>query len=179
MVLSRITDFDIKQLDIGNLPLELREFTTIAAKQGMVNNASIAAMKIGRWGNEAWWATWYNDAIISVSGCHDFSIFEPECWRLMVRTATLKEYRGKAPGSVKSIKTDFNWGHILSYQIAYAKQQGAKRLVFTTNSTGTGETNSFRTDRVVKKVLEPQGLVKLIAQNIVVYSTTQNIWEIL
>jgi len=178
MVLSRIEDFDIKRIDMNNLPDELLDFTNTAGLQGMVNNASVAAMKIGKWGDEAWWATWYQNTIISVSGCHKFSLFELGCWRLMVRTATLKGYRGRAPGSIKTIKTDFNWGHILPHQIEYATQQGASRLVFTTNSTDTGESNSLRTNNTVKKVLEPQGLVKLIATDVIVFGTKQNVWEI-
>lgn len=154
-------------------------FAEKASAQGMTNNSSISAMKIGKWGNEAWWTTWYNDAIISISGCHEFNNFEQDCWRLMVRTATLKEYRGRAPGSVKKIHNDFNWGHILPYQIEYAKYKGAKRLVFTTNSSVQGESNSFRTNRIVSSVLVKQGLVKLIASNIDIFYTKQNVWEVL
>ncbi len=175
----RIDDFDIKQLDINNLPVELFDFAAIASEQGIVNNASIAAMKIGKWGTEAWWATWHNNTIISISGCHEFNNFENGCWRLMVRTATLKQFRGKAPGSIKTIKTDFNWGHILPYQIEYAKSKGAKRLVFTTNSSTDGDLNSYRTNRVVASVLETQGIVKLIAEHVEIFYTRQNVWELL
>lgn len=177
-MLSRIYDFEIKELNIDSLPREIFIFAEKARVQGMVNNASVEAMKIGKWGNEAWWTTWYNNEIISISGCHQFDSFEKNCWRLMVRTATLKEYRGRAPGSIKSIHTDFNWGHVLPYQVQHAKKQGASRLVFTTNSDTTGERNSYRTNRIVQKVLEPQGLVKLVAQDVDVFYTKQNVWEI-
>lgn len=145
----------------------------------MTNNASVAAMKIGKWGKEAWWATWYNGAIISISGCHEFNNFEQDCWRLMVRTATLKEYRGRAPGSIKKIHTDFNWGHILPFQIDYAKSCGASKLVFTTNSSSSGDRNSFRTNAVVSNILVKQGLVRLIAADVDIYYTKQNVWEVL
>lgn len=97
----------------------------------------------------------------------------------MVRTATLKPYRGRAPGNVKQIRNDFNWGHVLPYQIDHARHNGAKRLVFTTNSDSGGDINSFRTNRVVAKALVQQGLVKLIASDVEIYSTKQNVWEIL
>lgn len=179
MTLSRIDNFDITQLDIDQLPIELFEFAERAKVQGIVNNASVAAMKIGKWGKEAWWTTWHNGAIISISGCHEFNNFEHGCWRLMVRTATLKEYRGRAPGSIKKIHNDFNWGHILPYQVEYAKQHGAKRLVFTTNSSSNGDVNSFRTNRVVANTLVKQGLVNLIARDVDIFYTRQNVWEIL
>lgn len=174
----RIENFDIRRVDISNPPAELFAFADEAGKQGMMNNASISSMKIGKWGNEAWWATWYENKIISISGCHEFNNFEEGCWRLMVRTATLKEYRGRAPGSIRAIKTDFNWGHILPHQVSHARANGAKRLVFTTNSDASGDSNSCRTDRVVSAVLEPQGLVRLIAKNVDVFYVKQNIWEI-
>lgn len=174
-----IEKFTIERLDIKNLPSELYQFADQARSQGLTNNSSIAAMKIGRWGNEAWWATWHDESIISISGCHEFSNFEDGCWRLMVRTATLKPYRGRAPGNVKQIRNDFNWGHVLPYQIDHARRNGAKRLVFTTNSDNSGDLNSFRTNRVVAKALVQQGLVKLIASDVEIYSTRQNVWEIL
>lgn len=136
-------------------------------------------MKIGKWGNEAWWCTWYNNEIISISGCHSFDEYESNCWRLMVRTATLKEYRARAPGNSRQIKNDFNWGFVLPYQIEYARSQGATRLVFTTNSDNNGDTNSVKTNRLVSKVLEPQGLVRLVDKDATIFYVTQNVWEIL
>lgn len=146
----------------------------------MVNNTSPEAMKIGRWGpDEAWWCTWINGEIASISGCHSYNEYEPDCWRLMVRTATLKEYRGRAPGNFRQIKNDFNWGFILPEQVKYAKSMGANRLIFTTNSDSTGEANSARTNKTVARVLEPQGLVKLLDTDVEIFYTKQNVWEIL
>lgn len=136
-------------------------------------------MKLGKWKNENWWTTWVNDQIVSISGCHQFSEYKENCWRLMVRTATLKEFRGKAPGNFRQIKNDFNWGFILPYQIDYAKSQGAKTLVFTTNSDLNGDFNSLRTDKTIRTILEPQGLVKLIDENVNIFYTKQNVWEII
>lgn len=145
----------------------------------MKNNESVEAMKIGRWGNELWWCTWVNDQIISISGCHSYDEYETNCWRLMVRTATLKEYRGRAPGNFRQIKNDFNWGFILPKQVEYARAQGANKLIFTTNSNSVGDPNSIRTNKTVAKVLEPQGLVKLLATDVDIFYTKQNVWEIL
>jgi hypothetical protein len=177
---SPIYDFKITELDIENLPIEIFTFSKKCADQGLINNASPAAMKIGRWGkdNEAWWCTWIDGEIVSISGCCTFDEYRPDYWRLMFRTATLKEYRGKAPGSIRTIKTDFNWGYILPYQYEFAKSK-AKKLVFTTNSTSDGERNSYRTDRAIRKVLEPQGIVKLVEQDVEIFYTKQNVWELL
>lgn len=174
-----IEDFTVRRLDINNLPPELDNFMEKAKQQRMPNNASVAAMKIGRWGKEAWWTTWIDGEIISISGCHEFGVFEEDCWRLMARTATLKEYRARAPGEIKKIRNDFNWGYILPHQIKFARSNGAKRMVFTTNSDQSGDPESFRTNRVVAKALVREGLIKLIASDVEIYSTKQNVWEIL
>ena len=91
-MLSRITDFEIKELNINSVPNKLFTFANQCKAQGMENNKSIDAMKIGRWGNEAWWYTYTDDKIVSISGCHSYDTYEKDCWRLMVRTATLKEW---------------------------------------------------------------------------------------
>lgn len=147
--------------------------------QGLKNNETVQSMKFGRWGNEAWWCTWIDDKIVSISGCHNYDDYEKDCWRLMVRTATLKEYRGKAPGSLRKMHNDFNWGHILPYQVEYARKHGAKKLIFTTNTDSDGDLNSVRTNRAISKTFEPQGLAKLIESNATVFYTKQNVWEIL
>lgn len=178
-MLSDKIDFEIKRLNTNLLPDELFVFTEKCQAQGIKNNSSVEEMKLGKWGTEAWWCTWHNGNIISISGCHKFDIYEVDCWRLMVRTATLKEYRGRAPGNFRLIKNDFNWGHILPYQIEYALANGARKLVFTTNSSMDGDANSVKTNRLVSKVLEPQGLVKLIDENKTIFYVTQNVWEII
>lgn len=178
-MLSRITDFEIKLLNINDIPAELFTFAECCKLQNMKNNDSISSMKIGKWGVEAWWCTWVDNKIISISGCHKFDTYEVDCWRLMVRTATLKEYRGRAPGNFRQIKNDFNWGFILPYQIEYARSKGAKRLIFTTNCNVEGDSNSYRTNKVISNVLEPQGLVKLLQSNVEIYYTKQNVWEII
>ena len=52
-MLSRITDFDIRPLNITNIPKQLNDFINQCAKYGITNNDSIASMKLGKWGNEA------------------------------------------------------------------------------------------------------------------------------
>jgi len=178
-MLSRITDFEIKSLNIKNLPDEIFTFAESCKAQGMKNNESVKSMKIGRWGEEAWWCTWYNDKIISISGCHQYNEYEKNCWRLMVRTATLKEFRGRAPGNFRQIKNDFNWGFILPEQVKYTKSKGAEKLIFTTNSDINGDANSIRTNKTVSRVLEPQGLVRLIDTDVDIFYTKQNVWQIL
>lgn len=176
---SRITDFEIKLLNIDNLPTEFYDFCSTCESEGLVNNVSADAMKIGKWGKDAWWCTWYKDAIISISGCHAWPEYEKDAWRLMVRTATLKEFRGRAPGSLRYMHNDFNWGHILSHQVDYAARNGAKKMYFTTNSDSSGDSNSLRTNKAIAKTFEPNGLAKLVEKDATVFYTKQNVWRIM
>ena len=173
-------DFVIKKLDITNIPKELYHYCDQAKEQGMMNNCSLDAMKIGKWKNEkeAWWCTWAGDKIASISGCHSFNRYYPGSWRVLVRTGTLKQYRAKAPGNPKKMENDWNWGHILKHQYNYIKQFNPERIFFTTNVTGPHcDKNSNRTDRVVRKVLVKRGIVTLVEENTEIYSTYQNLWE--
>jgi len=172
-------NFKIRRLYVDNLPSEIYDFMKSCAEQGLENNVSEASMKFGKWKDEAWWCTWVDNKIVSISGCHAFDDYIPDSYRVCLRTATLKEYRGKAPGSIKKMHNDFNWGHILPYQIEYAKSKGAKRIVFTTNSEVDKSPNSFRTNKVVEKVFIPQGLCKLVEKDVEVFYTKQNIWEVI
>lgn len=180
MPTSIVEDFTIQRLDMNNLPPELFTFMEKAKEQQMMNNVSLAAMKMGKWGeNEAWWVVWADNQIISISGCHHLNVLEEGCWRLMLRAATLREYRGRAPGAIKNLCNDFNFGHIRHYQTPYARSQGAKRVVFTTNSDQHGDPKSFRTNRAVSGGMVKSGVIRLYAKDVEIYSTKQNVWEIL
>lgn len=172
-------NFEIKKINVSNLPLELFVFFDECKQQQIKNNESLKAMKIGEWNQESWWSTWIGNKIVSVSGCHHFNEYQEHYWRLMLRTATLKEFRAKAPGNIKHMKNDFNWGHILPFQIEHAKKHGAKKMVITTNSDLNGDFNSYRTNHVMCNVLQKRGLVKLIEKDIIIYNVKQNVWEII
>jgi hypothetical protein len=170
--------FTIKKLELNSLPTELFIFCDTCKEQSITNNISVKAMKIGRWGNDAWWTTWVDDRIVSISGMHPLPEISEDCWRVMFRTATLKEFRALAGPVSKNLTHDLNWGKILPFQLEYAKEQKAKKVVFTTNSSIEGDLNSYRTNRVVEKTLAARGLVKLIHENIILYNTMQNVWEV-
>ena len=170
--------FTIKKLDVNSLPNEIFIFCDRCREQSITNNSSIKAMKLGNWGNDAWWATWIGNEIVSVSGMHPLPEVSEDCWRVMFRTATLKEFRALAGPISKNVTHDFNWGKILPFQLEYAKEKKAKKVVFTTNSSREGDFNSYRTNRIVEKTLAVSGLVKLIHKDVILYNAIQNVWEV-
>jgi hypothetical protein len=171
-------DFTIKPLNLNDLPSQIFIFMEQCKQNGMNNNISCDAMKFGKWGVEAWWCTWIRERIVAISGAHEWKEYHPGAFRVLVRTATLPEFRGTAPGSLKKMHNDFNWGHVLPYQIAWARRKKASNIYFTTNTSGCGDSNSNRTDKMVKNCFAPQGLARLSAANRDVFFTRQNVWEV-
>lgn len=172
-------NFTISKLDISNIPDELYTFFKECSKDNIINNSNIKAMKIGRFGHEAWWVTYIDNKIVSISGMYHFPEISENCWRVMFRTATLKAYRGLAGPVSKKFTHDFNWSKILPLQIEYGKQHGADLFVFTTNSTPKGDANSYKTNKVISRALVQSNMIKLLHKDINLYNTQQNVWQVL
>lgn len=171
--------FTISQLDITNLPDQLLTFCNNCQQDSIVNNSSLAKMKIGTFEKEAWWATWYQDEIISVSGMHKWDKMGADVWRVMFRTATLKKYRGQAGPVSKKLTNDFNWGKILPLQISHGLQNNCQKFLFTTNSDIDGDPGSYKTNRIVSTAFVKEGLVRPYQTDVVLYGKVQNVWEII
>lgn len=172
-------NYVIKTLEESDYP-KLREYCARCEEDGVPNNSSIEKLKVKRWGNDEWWVV-YNvekNIIVSVTGAHPFFEYAPDCWRIMFRLATIKEFRGKAGPMAKDQRNCFGWGHALPLQVEFCKQMGAKKIVFTTNCSEEGDINSQKQDRVCRLVFERLGMAKNIDQQ-VIYNTRQNVWEVL
>jgi len=174
---SYLRDFSIEQLNIQNLPSEIFSFFDECKQQGLKNNDSIDSTGFGKRPDEAWWCVWHEGKIISISGSHKLSFLGKNAYRVLVRSATLKQYRGKAGPFTKSIKHDFTWGHIAKHQIDYCKKLGGNKFYFTTNNHNPDLLVNEKTDRMVNKILVPQGYIEFVDQ-VTLYGTSQNIWKI-
>lgn len=175
---SYLKDFSIEQLNINNLPDEIFIFFNECKKENLINNIDVQTMAFGKRPQEAWWVTKYNGKIISISGCHRFKFLGANAWRVLVRTATLKSYRGKAGPIKKNLTHDFNWGHILKFQVDYCKINGGTDFYFTTNPVNEKSEANEKTDKAMSKILEPQGYITKVESNIKIYDVEQNIWKI-
>jgi hypothetical protein len=174
---SYLNDFSIEQLNIDSLPNEIFIFFDVCKQQGLVNNSSVDTTGFGKRPHEAWWVVKHNKKIISISGLHKLDFLGKNAWRVLVRTATLKEYRGKAGPVKRNLTHDFNWGHVLKHQIEYCKNLGGTDFYFTTNSYNKNSPSNEKTDKSVKKILVPQGYIRYIDQ-MNLYGNEQNIWKI-
>lgn len=157
----------------------LDEYCRQCAIEGVSNNSSMKKMKMGFWGVDKWWVVYELNVgkIVSASGCHPIFEYEPNCWRIMFRLATLKQYRAKAGPISKDQRNCFGWGVMLPFMVNHCRSQGAKKIIFTTNSGTDGDLNSLRQDRICRKVFEKLNMAKLI-DNANIFHTRQNIWQV-
>lgn len=177
---SHSNQYLIKELQEQDLLL-LQDYCDQCRLDGVMNNISIEAMKIGNWKIDKWWVVLdeKKQKIICAVGCHPFDVYEQSSWRIMFRMATLKEYRGKAGPMSKYQSHCFGWGHILPFQVEYCLSMNAKKIYFTTNcDSQSGDINSLKQDRICQLTFEKLGMAKLIDTQ-VIYGTMQNVWEVL
>ena len=172
-------NFAIKVMSDEDLPA-VEEYCETCADEGVENNSSLSALKIGRYEAERWWLVYDLEAekVISLAGCYHFKEYQENSYRGMYRLATLKEYRGKAGPFGKDQKSCFGWGRILPLQVNFARSQGAAELLFTTNSGDEGDLNSLRQNRVCELVFERLGMAQKIGE-IELYTKKQNLWKVL
>ena len=174
---SYLKDFSIEQLNIQSLPPEIFSFFDECNQQNLTNNNNVDSIGFNKRQNEAWWVAKTNNKIISISGTHRLPFLGKNAWRVLVRSATLKEYRGTAGPFSKSLTHEFTWGHILKHQIDYCKQHGGTEFYFTTNIVNSTVKSNEKTNKLVERILVPQGYIKFEEQ-ITLYDTPQNVWKI-
>ena len=146
---------------------DLMQFILECDKLGYTNNNSLKAMKFD-WciNNGAWFATFKNNKIISVSGIHSFK----DGYRVMFRGAQLS---ARKIGINKHHMQSYCFYSQLPLQIEYA---GTSPIYITTNVKNDASGKMTRIDKTFK-LLEKTGLVKYVGCEEVFY-TLQNIWQL-
>lgn len=173
-----MNDFSIEQLNIESLPSEIFSFFDECEQQGLINNNSVNSIGFGKRPQESWWIVKHDNKIISISGAHKLPFLGKDAWRVLVRSATLKQYRGKAGPFKKNLTHEFTWGHILEHQVKYCKQHGGKNFYFTTNIFNPNLLTNEKTNKLVERILVPQGYIEFVNE-VMLYDTPQKIWKII
>lgn len=158
--------------------MEIFSFFDECKQQGLINNDSIETTGFGKRPQDAWWIVKHSNKIVSISGAHKLPFLGNTAWRVLVRSATLPQYRGKAGPFGKNLSHEFTWGHILKHQIEYCKTRGGKDFYFTTNSFNPNLPANEKTNKLVERILVPQGYIEFVNE-VTLYDTPQNIWKII
>lgn len=161
----------------------LEHFMSRCADSGIVNNSSRKALKLDEMSETRgrFWITLQDEQIVSMSGCQYLPVLGDGCYRIGFRAATLPEFRGHANKNLSKRWTgNWEWQNVLPFQIRWARQQGARFMVITTNTPKNDVDPSglmFRVDRMMK-TFERRGDVTLLHENHYLYYAYQNVWQI-
>ncbi len=144
------------------------------------NNTSFKKLKIGRFDQERWWCVLdkKKKKIVSLAGAHHCPEISEGTFRIMFRAGTILEYRGKAGPPSKIQKSCFAWGRMLPHHVKFCLQNGAREIVFTTNTDKDGTSSSNKQDRICHLVFEKEGMAKKI-KTMSLFGVKQNIWKVL
>jgi hypothetical protein len=171
----------ISLLNNNHLKL-LEDFCNESKLVGYQNNSSIENMKFGnRYDLDEipkFWAGFYNNKIISVSGSHkwigsnnDISI------RCLFRSATLPEYSGLISGLSKNHMNSLPFSMILPYQIVDGLKQGISEFYITTSSQGHDASGKMKRTHRSLQLLAKNKIVEKVSDEIVYY-TIQSKWKV-
>lgn len=142
-------------------------FATECYANSYMNNKNLEAMKWD-WclSNGAWFATYKNDSIISLSGIHTFK----DGYRALFRGAQLES---RPAGLSKHHMTSYCFAEQLPLQIEFAKQAP---IYITTNIDNDASGKMNKIDKLFH-ILEKQNIVVHESTEEVFY-TKQNVWRL-
>lgn len=172
----RTVEYDPSQLD------KLKEFCVKCGEEGNKNNASLKALKFGKWGAlEYWTFVYHKDDIISMSGAHYLPHIHDKCFYVNYRLATLKEWRLTcgSRGRPTQMTNEFGFGRLIPWQIDWALENGATLCVNTTvgppfeDNTGT----MHKIWKAAKWIYPQQGKLTMIYEDFPLYGVKQDVYR--
>lgn len=158
---------------------QLKEFCDFSDRAGYHNNASIEQMKFGGKYDlieiPRFWAAFYNDKIISVSGSH--LLEDNTGLRCLFRSATLPEYDKMISGLSKNHMTSLPFSMILPLQINNGLGRGIRNFYITTSSNDHDASGKMKKTHRVMQLLEKNRIVSH-CEDRELYSVIQSKWKI-
>lgn len=147
---------------------------------GYKNNDSIKAMRLD-WcldlGGQ-FFLTYCNDRLISLSGCHPLPEAGPSVYRILFRGATLPEYQNLSGALSKTHMNSIPFYHHAPRQINWAKVVEYSNYAVTTNHSNKDGIASMSKSHRVFKLLERQGIVKCLHENLRLFNNDQSVWTL-
>jgi hypothetical protein len=176
-----VSEERLKTVQYSSEHLEsLKVFCEKCRLEGNLNNSSLKAMRL-EWALETggqFFLTYLDDELISVSGCHPLPAAGPGVFRVLFRGIELELYRNVFDVVSKSHMSSIPFYYHLPLQREWAKQQGAEKLVITTNKQNPDGIVSMDQSHRVFQLLEKQGMVTCLTESIMLFDTEQSIWSI-
>lgn len=158
----------------------LEEFCKECSLVGYKNNDSIKSMKL-EWclklGGQ-FFLTFFNDKLISLSGCHPLPEAGDNNYRILFRGATLPKYQNLHGTLSKTHMNSTPFYYHVPKQIDWALSKGYSNYVITTNHKNKDGIESMNKSHRVFKLLEKQNIVSCLHENLWLFNTEQSVWSL-
>lgn len=147
---------------------------------GYKNNDSVKSMRLDWCLNLGgqFFLTYKNDKLISLSGCHPLPEAGKNVYRILFRGATLPEYQNLQGTLSKTHMNSIPFYHHTPRQINWARVIGYDDYAITTNHSNKDGITSMSKSHRVFKLLEKQGLVSCLHENLRLFNNDQSVWSL-
>jgi len=162
----------------GDLPM-LIQFCTECKELGYENNSSLEAIKLDKmtmpYGK--FFIALDGDRIVSIAGVHKLPEVHEHAYRCLFRGAQLNGYTPKF--SMNMFTSGIHYTYFLYLQINYilSVDENAEFFISTNINSDTGACSS-RINAIMMPKMEKLGIWRLYEENMLLYNTMQNIWQI-
>ena len=147
-------------------------------KCGVKNNSSWESLGSHKRGNHQIFLVLDKSYVVGMCYAHDFSEYYADSIRVWSRSATLPNYRGWNGPKKKGCATAAGClAHTCKVQWDWAKMNGAKNILFTTNSVG-GMSSSQKLGSYLHKVVNYDDSFEWF-DNREIFNCKQDVWRIL
>jgi len=170
-----MTRIQIRKIEPKDI-LSLQQFCAECSSAGYKNNSSLFAMKI--WAKNdlqeppLFWAAFYDNMIISISGCHKFN----NALRCLFRSATLPKYQQLLTGLSKNHMNSLPFSMILPMQICHGLKNNYKEFIITTSDSDDASGKMHRTHKAMQ-LLAKKHIVEYL-NNEIIYDVSQTVWKL-
>ena len=175
-------EFKVVEYD-STLKADLEEFCDKCGDAGILNNASLKALKFGKWGSqENWWFVYNEDKIVSMAGAHYLPHVHYTCYMINYRLATLPEWRNMADDrqNTRRMYHEFGFARLVPFMVDWAHEQGATDCVVTTASQDHSEDRSGTMHKIWRfaYVAWPhEDKLTLLHKDFPLYGIKQDVWK--
>ncbi len=158
---------------------QLQIFCNKCAELGYENNKDFHNMKLDKmsWPYGQYFVAVDDEKIFSVAGVHKFPEMGENAYRCLFRGAQLPGYT--PIWSLNLFESIIHLGYLLYAQIEFVQQFDPNaKFYISTNIDNPSAGKSSKLNKIVMPKLVKKGYCSLVKEDIILYNTRQNIWEV-
>lgn len=156
----------------------VEEFCQACKLAGYKNNDSVKSMRLDwclKLGGQ-FFLTYFNNRLISLSGCHPLPEAGENIYRILFRGATLPSYQNLYGTLSKTHMNSIPFYSHVPRQVNWAKTSGYNTYAITTNHSNKDGIESMSKSHRVLGLLEKQKLVTCLKHDLWLFNNVQSVW---